>query len=377
MATRNKSIRFCDNNLLEDLPDSSIAVASELTNFDKEFVIDDQRTKVYRPNGNFTIGSDNNSLYINTGAPITVTLTSADYTGGVALAAHIQTQLNAASTNWLCTYSTTTYRFTISRTAGTDTLAFTQTTNAVWDTLGYTTAVDTSAAIAGVSDELRIHTDERFTFDLGTALNVESFHCIGPLDEIFSISTTATVTLMGNTSDSWTAPGLTVVMSADSGGIHHFLDNEITSEFRYWRFVFSDRTNTAGPQSFKIGHIYIGDYATVTTTNVGIGFQKGYDDQSIEFESDSGVKYYRTKTKKRVFGGMQIGFIYAPERVTLENLYEKLGNSSMFYLCIDPTSAVSATLSEVTMYCRFNAPPEFINDIRDLYTMSFSTTEAV
>lgn len=379
MATRNKRIRFGDNNFLTDLAAASVAVSSEMANFGKANLTNAQRSKVYRTNGNFTIGATNNSIYINDGTDRTITLNSANYSGGAALASHVQTQLNASSSNWTCTYSTTTNKFTLARSSGTDTLRFATTTNASWDTLGYTTASDTAASVAGVADEARSHTDEHITFDLGTAVSIQEFHLIGPLSEVFSISSSATIQLMGNTSDAWTSPALTVTPVRDTGGIHHYLDTEAgtSTSYRYWRFRFVDRTNTVGSQGFKIGHIYLGDYNTVTTTNVSPGLKKGYDDPSADAESDSGVQFFKTRLKRRVFDDMRVGFIEASERRTLEAMFETLGISTPFYLCLDPLNEVSDNLSEVTIYGRFDREPSFGHIIRDLYSMSFVVKEAV
>lgn len=378
MTTRARSIRFGDNNFVTDLGASAVSVASEMTNFGKSNLTTSQRSQVYRPNGNFTIDSSNNSLYINDGSDKTITLTSADYSGGSALASHVQTQLNASSSNWTCTYSSSTRKFTISRSSGTDSLRFTQTTNAVWDTMGYTTASDTSASTAGTSDESRNHTDEHITVDLGTAVDIQEFHIIGPLSEVFSFSSSGTYTLMGNTADSWASPALSITVNRESGGFHYYLDGETGStEYRYWRFKWVDRTNTVGPQGFKIGHFYLGDYNTVTTTNVGPGLTKTYEDPSERFESDGGALYFRSKTKRRVFDNMSIGLIEASERRTLETMFETLGIETPFYLCLDPLNNVSDNLSEVTMYCRFASEPRFQSIIRDIYTMGFSVVEAI
>ena len=379
MVARNKSIRFGDNNFVTDLAEANITVASQMTNFEKENLTNVQRTKVYRTNGNFTIGATNNSIYINDGTDKTVTLTSANYSGGAALAAHVQTRLNVSSSSWTCTYSTTTRKFTIARSSGTDTLRFTQTTNAAWDTLGYTTASDTSAATVGAADESRNHTDEHITIDLGTALTVEEFHVIGPLSEVFSISSTATLQLMGNTMDDWTSPALTVTPVRDAGGIHHYLDTEAetSTSYRYWRLRWVDRENTVGSQGFKIGHIYLGDYNTVTTTNVAPGLVKRYNDPSERVEADSGAQFYKSRTRRRVFDNMSVGFIEASERRTLERMFEHLGLETPFYVCIDPLNNVSANLSEVTLYGRFDQEPRFQHVIRDLYSMSFAVVEAV
>src|SRR5690606_33367489 len=109
----------------------------------------------------------------------TVTLTEGSYTYAT-LATHIQTQLNAASSGWTVAYSTTTGKFTISR-SGSGTLRFSETTDAAWDTLGFLGAVD-DASGPWVSDEQRNHTDEWVKVDLLSAREVDAFFLSGVLD---------------------------------------------------------------------------------------------------------------------------------------------------------------------------------------------------
>lgn len=376
--TRNKSIRFGANNFLTGLDPAKITAASEMANFGKANLANVQRSKVYRTNGNFTITADNATLYFNDGTDKTAVLAAGHYSGGSALAAHAQAQLNSVSTEWTCSYSEATRKFSISRSSGTDTLRFSETASAAWDTLGYTTTVDTSAAIAGVADKARNHTEEHITFDLGTPRTVREFHIVGPLGEVFSISRAATLQLMANTLDSWDTPALTLTPKLDAGGIHLYLDDLTDTSYRYWRFRWVDRENTVGPQGFKLGHIYLGDYETVTTTNVAPGLVKRYLDPSDEAESDSGAKFFKSRARRRIFDSMTIGLIdEADERRTLEALFERVGLETPFYVCLDPLGKVSASLSEVTLYGRFEQEPRFQNIIRDVYSMNFAVEEAV
>jgi hypothetical protein len=213
---------------------------------------------------------------------------------------------------------------------------------------------------------------------LGTATDVQEFHVISPLGETFPFSSSGTYTLYGNTADSWASPAVTITVTRDSAGIHYYLDDEAGStEYRYWRFEFEDRENTLGSQGFKIGHLYLGDYETVTDTNVAPGFTKAYTDPSERFTSDSGAEFYKSRPIRREFRGMIVGQILASERRDLEDMFETTGVETPFYLSIDPTSAVSATLSEVTMYGRFQAEPVFRHVIRDFYSMTMDVKEAV
>lgn len=67
----------------------------------------------------FTIvaGYNNKLDFKTSGTPFTATFTAGDYTGA-ALASHIQTQMNAVSANWSCSYSATTGLFTFGNSNG-------------------------------------------------------------------------------------------------------------------------------------------------------------------------------------------------------------------------------------------------------------------
>jgi len=65
-----------------------------------------------------TINSNNNILSVNDGSGIlNITVTACNYTGE-SMASELKTKLNTVSTNWDVKYSTITYKFTFSRSAG-------------------------------------------------------------------------------------------------------------------------------------------------------------------------------------------------------------------------------------------------------------------
>lgn len=101
--------------------------------------------------------SFNDRLYINDGSAVAVTLTAGSYATGALLATEVQTQLNAASSNWACTYSVSTRKFTISRSAGTAQLLWStgvagSTARSVAVTLGFIHGTDKTAGSPYVSD---------------------------------------------------------------------------------------------------------------------------------------------------------------------------------------------------------------------------------
>lgn len=372
--TRNAAIRFCDNNFA----DSSATITGS-SQYSATYAVSNAynpiRAKVWRTGGNFTVTSSNGSVYINDGSDKTVSLTAGDYTYST-LATHVQTQLNASSSGWTVSYDYAggTYKFTISRSSS-GTLRFATTSNAAWDMLGYTQTAN-STGTSWVADEQRNHTHERYVIDLGMQMAPTFFAAIGPLSEAFTISDSATCRLLCNNINSWTSPDLAISLDRYDSGMFKFLDDQTDTLYRYFAFDIVDRTNPLGPDGIKLGYIYLGDYTTVTTSNVAIGFDKQLVDPSDVAESESGALYFNRRTKYRTFSNMSIQNLGASERRELEAMFESIGIDTPFFISLDPTLAVSSTIDEYTMYGYFAQAPRLAHVIRDYYTLSFDVREA-
>lgn len=375
--TQNANLRLLDNNL-NDSATATITYSSQLSaTYAASNARDQLRSRVWKPSGQFEVKSTNCTIYINDGGNVTVTLSAASYATGTLFAAAIQTALNAASSSWTCTYSTSTYRFTIARSSGTAVLRFTQTSNAAWDILGFTATADDSTG-PFQADEPRIHTSEWYQIDLGAAYPLSAFAAIGPIDENFAISAFATVRIMGSNVDGvWSSPGLTVSITQDAAGAVVFLDGQTDYTYRFWRFEWIDRTNPAGPSSFKISHLYFGDFVTLTTSNAAPGFGKDLIDQSEVAQSENGTLYFRTRPKLRAFSSVSLQLVAASERRTLEEAFQRIGIDQCCYLAIDPTLTLSATAAELMLYGRFTSVPKVTHVVRDYYTVDLEFREAI
>lgn len=372
VATTNKNARFCNNNQVSELDAANITVSSELANFPFENSQHDSRYKVFKFAGNFTIDNTNNLIYINDGSDFTASLTVADYTYST-LATEIATALNVVSSNWSCTYSTTTRKFTISNT-GSVTLRETQTTNAAWGALGFTDGTD-HTALSFEADESRNHTHESIIYDLGVPRPIDFFSCIGLIGENLTISASATVTLKGSTVSNFTSPGVTVTPSRTESGFFHFEDT-VDMSYRFWEFKIIDQFNTVGPEGINISHIYLGDYETFTR-NVGIGIGKTLNDKTVVKQSDSGAKFFREKTKFVNFSNLKMQRISRTDRNDFEVMFHDLGISKAFYLSIDPTLAISDAFDDLTKFVRFDSSPPFVHALNDTFDVTFNTTEVL
>lgn len=378
MTTRNYRIRFCENNYAE-LITSSISYTTQLSAFPFSNAINKFRSRVWRPSGHFLINDDNNKLYLNdTGGDFTVTLTNDSYATPALLAAHIETQINlSANDTWTCTYDSVggTYRFNFTST-GSSELRLTQTTNAIWDTIGYTTASDLTGTTFN-ADQQRNHTSEYVTFDLGTNAEITFFALIGPLDEVFSISNNATIKLMASNLNQWDTPPFDINIDITDKGAQRFLDDQDDTAYRFWRVEIIDKTNPNGPEGISIGHLYLGDYITLTDKNVSIGFELTDVDPSGIIESESGVLHFDSKTHYTQIDGASIGLLERSDKDVLLEMYERLGSITPFYVSLDPTLCITNSVDDLTKYVVFSGQPKFKHIINDIFSMSLSLREVI
>lgn len=371
----NPHIRFMGNNYLSD--SVAYTYSSQLSAFPISNIFNQARSKTAKFAGNFTVTATKNLIYINDGADKTATLTAASYTYST-LATHVQTQLNAVSSNWVCTYDFTggTFKFTISRSAGANVIRLTQTTNAAWDMLGFTGASDRSTD-PFVADEPRNHTEEWVEFDLILAQDCQFFAAIGAIDGPFGLSGLATAKLQANNVSLWTSPPIDLTLTKHDQGLFRFFDDQTDMVYRRFRYYFQDRLNPCGPEGFELGHLYIGDYITFTTTNIATGFDAILVDPSDDQETDSGARFFVERTKYRLWSSCQIQLALAEERRDLTELYRDVGRTQSFYVSIDPTLEVSNELQEYTAYVNFKEDPTPTSVIRDIYSINFAMREAV
>ena len=349
------------------------AASSALVSFPAANAFDIARSKKWKPSGSFRIDGTNNQLYINDGTDKTVTLTNAVYATGALLATHIQTQLNASSTNWTASYSSTTGIFTIARSSGTKILRLATTSAAVWDTIGFIGSLD---QITSAADVRRNHTSERITFDFGVAREVTFFSVYESPDSEFCISTAATCTLKANNVDDISSAPYSQALTVSDDGIFQFIPEETAESYRYWYFDFNDRENTDGPESFSL-KVWIGDYVQPVSRNIVNGFSVVKVDPSTISISNNGVKYYNRKTKYKKISNVGIEWVSGADRVSLTDLYDYTGRTRPFFISIDPEIIISANVQEFTKLVTFDDDPDMRQLLYNYYGFNFSFSEVV
>lgn len=373
---RNPFVRFLNNNLAA-ATGVTATYSSAKSGFPGANALDPMRYRRWIWAGRFAVTATNNKIYIADGSNFTATLTVGNYLSGTLMAAQIQTQLNAVSTLWTCTYSTTTFKFTIGRSSGTATLRLTQTTNAAWSMLGYLGAADTATSTGLAADAARNHTTESVIFDLGAAKQCRAFCVIGPTDTDFALSSSAVSTLQANNVNDFTAPPLSVTLTPESTGIFQFLDDQaLGSTYRYWKWETSNPTNTLGPE-LPMHHVYLGDYAEVLAHNVVGGFQRKLVDPSEFAESAAGVLYARKRAKYWTYTGTKVDYLSGADRVTLESLMRTLGGTTPFYVSLDPTVTISQSVGEFTKYMLLDSSSSIQHVLYNLFNVTLGFREVI
>lgn len=379
MTTRNHAARFCQNNQAA-ASGATISVSSAAAGFPGSNAVDQRRYKRWVTTGAFRVISSNKKIYINDGSDKTVTLTEATYTTGALLASHIQTQLNASSTNWTVTYSSSTYKFTIGRSSGTAILKLTSTTDAGWDTLGFVGVSDQNVGTGTSGDEQRNHTSERFRVDLGTAKEILAFFVISAADEEFPVSSAGTMTLKGDNVSSNLDPGgsptVSVTLSRETTGIFKFIDDLASTTLRYWEFEFEDRLNPNGP-AFQIHNIYLGDYVSPVSRTVTNGFVKRLIDPSTSQRSLAGAEFNSLRTRYTVFDSVGFQELDGTDRTEIQRIGLELGTSIPFFFSLDPLGLISSSVGENTKYVKFNSDIEMTHFKYDRFFVSMSLREVV
>lgn len=97
-------------------------------------------------------------------------------------------------------------------------------------------------------------TGVNIVIDLGENLTATGFFLAN-----HNLTSSATITLEGNTTDTWATPAYTNSIAYNADMIYELF---ATQTYRYWRLVISDATNSEG--IIKFGGCFLGEYETIT-----------------------------------------------------------------------------------------------------------------
>lgn len=372
MTATTRQIRFMTNNFIGD--DILSIPTSEKSNiyYPVENLFDQRRAKPWVSGGHYEITSTNNKIYFNDGALKTATVPIGHYT-----AATLKTAVDAAFAGAMTLdyVSSSPMHFKLIG-AISGTLVLSTTSNAMWSTLGFTGTTD-RVGNTFEADAPRNHTVERIVWDLGLPRIPTFFGAVDRIDQPWSLSNAATITLKANSINDWSSAPFILTLTRTDAGAFAFLDSIAEREYRYWALEIIDTENPGGTDAIRLGCAYLGDHITTTTSNIAIGFEKSYIDPSTVQMSESGVIYANRLTPYRAYRSAETRYLEASERRSWEQAFYDAGTTKAFFVSLDPMLEVSDDIEEYTFYARFEQAPTFRHVIRDLYTVNFNLVEAV
>jgi len=372
--TAYKNISFGNYNLASS--DATITYSSEHATYLAANASNVIRSKIWQPTGYFEITATNNIIRINDGGgAASAAVTVGTYTAA-SLATEMQTQLNTTSSGWTVAYNTTTLKFELSNTGSVD-LLLSFTTNTIWDVIGFTSSVDQTST-SFTPEEQRIHTHEFYQIDNGTAQFVKAVMVICPQPEDFGLSTSGSVRLQGNNTDSWASPSLDIELSFNERGVFRFIDTDvIDTEYRYHRLKFIDPANPDGVSALRIGFIYMGDAEHIDSSSVARGFSKEQVDPSIILQSENGQQYFDTRNKYEAFKSMTIQNITAADRLKIEQIFNDYGKHTPIFVSLDPGQNLESDPSIYSKYMYFAAEPSYNHLFLTYYAVNLQMREAI
>ncbi len=150
--------------------------------------------------------------------------------------------------------------------------------------------------------------------DLGSAQTINT--CI--LAD-HNLTSSATVTLSGNATDSWGSPSysLAILSSANTDPSVNY----ISESYRYWRLLFDDTSNPDG--FISIGKLYLGTYTELQKVNINLdwGSVRSNARTRLRNVSNAGKSLAKTLSDGETF---PTGYTFAPDadEATLRSIYD-------------------------------------------------------
>ncbi len=219
----------------------------------------------------------------------------------------------------------------------------------------------------------------RITIDLSTPMKVTAVALFGPISLPLDILPGSTVKIMGDNVDDhfWLNPEFELSLTVNNDrNVVGFIDPETAPSYRFWAFKVDNPYMEDKP--FSISTLYIGDYTETTLRNVSTGIGWDTKDPSKTIKSLDGTAYHEVRPKYDTFKSMKYSFVQNQDRLILEQLYDRMGQSEWMPISIDPDGCLTdGDGSQLTRLARFSSDLKRKHKALDYWDVSFSLEEVV
>jgi hypothetical protein len=326
--------RLCVTNRTQ-APATVLTASSSATGSPISRLKDQLRSKSWRSAIGWTIVADvNDKIDYNRSGVKVATIAAGTYATGALLAAVIVTALEAADATpvWACSYSGSTFKFTIS-----SDLAFillwstgTNTLTAPHKDLGFA-ITDTGSATSQVGATAAYQSRHWLKADLVTAAAV-----LGGIVVNHNSGAGGTYTLQGNATDAWGAPTVNQALAGDAAVRIAFIS---TQTLRYWRLVIDDPGNALGYG--EVGIWFAGPY-TQPSVSYAIGFTKKWEELSEVTVAISGAHFQDEKARRPTWG-LAWSEIVEADRAALAAAFALVPVGRCFFFSFDAVTTPTDT----------------------------------
>lgn len=325
-----------------------LAASSQEPTMPMEFVLDQVKTKTWRTLTGWTIiAGFNDKINWMRGAsgPFTITITAGTYATGAALAAVIETLMEAADVAqpfYTVSYSGTTHKFTIAHASLNISLLWhsgADTATCAARDLGFSDGSDTTSAVSHTATStsyqsrhfLIIHrSDGAKITAAAVALVAHNIYS----DPNMTFAATAPIKLQANATDVWTAPIFEESLTLLDGGdvldpCVAYLTGLTTPSYEYWRLLIDAGQNTDG--YFEVGVLYLGSYIQPTSKIQSVSLVNEPEDFSDLVTAIDGT-HYVDKRRARNRWGIEWKAAGPADQVLLDDFFEALASGQDFFL---------------------------------------------
>lgn len=204
-------------------------------------------------------------------------------------------------------------------------------------------------------------TTDRVVIDLGSAKDIDSFAMFFDALNPLPLTTSVTLKLQANATDSWGSPSVDETLTLDTKYkvASHFFSS--TQNYRYWAVYVSDATN---PNSqVQLDLLYLAEAAALSQVPE-IGFTDRIKDQSKARSTAYGHEYWDIYPNRaqRNFSWKAMS---ESDKILLKDIYTAVGNHDPIVTALDTDENIFTDKDEYLLYCRilgdYSAKQKFIS----------------
>ena len=187
------------------------------------------------------------------------------------------------------------------------------------------------------------------------------------------LSKNAVITLKGCNDGNWTTPSVNINIPWDEFLIMKQQSNPFGA-CRFWRIYFNDPDNT--DNYIEIGYVFLGESASLTSSDVKFGWSETRLDDSDREESDGGEPWFDEKTQRDRWA-FDLEYMDKTDKDNMIEMFKIVGKHKPFFLSLDPDLKISSSQVELTRFVRFIDNLEPINVFYNMYNIRISVEEAI